>query len=162
MKNRFVISVLVIMMSIGGALFTRAMAFPGGGGDPPGAGQGFDDGHMRPRIAAMAKALNLSDDQVAQIKAIHQEEWQGTQDLRQQLRENRQKLHELAWSGSFDESQVRALAEKQSTVRTELLVHRARVQNKVYNVLTPAQREEAAKMGPGMWQGRGRHGKSCK
>ncbi len=108
MKNRFVISVLVIMMSIGGALFTKAMAAPAAGGNPPATGQGFDGSQMPPRLANMAKALNLTDAQVAQIKAIHQKEWQGTQDLRQQLRQNRQKLHELAWSSTFDEAKVRA------------------------------------------------------
>ncbi len=107
------------------------------------------------RIARMARRLDLTEEQQAQIKAILESERTTAAPLRQQLAESRKKMREAVLAEPFDESAVRTLAESESETRIELEVSRARAKSRIHALLTPEQRELARKSGP--W-GEKRHG----
>ena len=96
----------------------------------------------------MAEKLGLSDAQKEQVSAILKAEKEKTDPLRQQLFENRKQIMEAAVSGKFDEAAVRAIAEKQAPIITELMVSHARAKSEIYALLTPEQRTRAQKLGP--------------
>ncbi|WP_432823964.1 Spy/CpxP family protein refolding chaperone [Trichloromonas sp.] len=123
----------------------------GGAGDGSGGGR---------HLAKMAKVLDLSEAQQAQIQTILAAERAKTEPLRQQMEADREQMRQLVQADSFDEAAVRALASKKAEVGTELMVSRARTQNLIQAQLTPEQRERAEKVRPLMQEqrgGKGRH-----
>lgn len=94
----------------------------------------------------MAKILGLSDEQQEQIRAIHQEERATVEPLRKSLHDQRQQMHAATGAETFDETAVRALAAEQAEIQAELMVERARTENRVQAVLTPEQRELSARI----------------
>lgn len=127
----------------------RLVAVPEGG--PWGRG-GMDPER---RLARMARALDLTEPQREQVKAILASEREKTEPLRRNLAEIREKIRKAALAEPFDEAAVRALAAGQNDTRVELVVSRARVKSQVFSLLTPEQRERAKELRP--W-GKGRHG----
>lgn len=107
------------------------------------------------RVARMARALHLTEEQREQVRAILTSEWEKNAPLRQQLVETREMIREAVETEPFDESTVRALMEGQSKTRVELAVSRARAKSRIYALLTPEQRESARTFGP---SGKRRHG----
>lgn len=93
-------------------------------------------------LRRMAAELNLTEAQQAQIKNILQAEKAKTQPLRQQLRQNR--LAQTSnTTAAFDEAQVRAFADKQAQLMSDLTVERERAKSQIFAVLTPDQRQKA-------------------
>jgi len=90
--------------------------------------------------------LNLTDDQKNQIQAILTDERPNLKPLIQQLRTGRKQLRALGADGTFNEDQVRALANQQSGTMADLIVVRERIKARIFGVLTPDQRTEAEKM----------------
>lgn len=125
------------------------IAVPEGG---PWSRRGMDPGQ---RLARMAKALDLTEAQQEQIRAILTSEREKTEPLRKKLAETREKIRKAVETGPFDEAAVRALAESRNEARVELIVSRARAGSRIFALLTPEQRERARKLRP--W-GAGRHG----
>lgn len=127
-----------------------------GGGGP------FDKGlqrleHMLPRLADF---LDLTADQQARIQAILDQELPAIQILRDQLRDNREAFMEGRDPGQFDEAEVRAFAQSQSSLHVEMAVASGRTKSQVYNVLTPAQQEKLGDLRGLMRDHRGhRHGR---
>jgi len=121
-------------------------------GNPPSKGY-----YGERRFERMAEALGLSEEQKAEIKAIRAEERQACRPLRQQMREDREQLRALVEASRFDEAAVRALAEKQSGARIEMIVSKARMWHRINAVLTPEQREKAKALRPPMGKRGGRH-----
>jgi Spy/CpxP family protein refolding chaperone len=93
-------------------------------------------------LQRMAAKLNLTDAQQAQIKNILQAEKAKTEPLRQQLRQNRM-AQTGNTTGAFDEAQVRAFADKQARLKSDLMVERERAKSQMFAVLTPDQRQKA-------------------
>src|SRR6266496_2023583 len=114
---------------------------PGGqrGGFPgrPG-GPGPGDG-----LGPLARDLNLTDDQKAQIKKITESFEESTKPLRDQLKT----LHESEpdpFSANFDEASVRAAAEARAKVDVELYVSHAKMMSQISTVLTADQKAQLA------------------
>src|SRR4029077_12542113 len=76
---------------------------------------GFFGGHM-------AKALNLTDAQQAQVKSIMQAEKPKMQPLMEQLRADEQQIREAAKVTPFDEAKVTSLAANEAQVRAQMTV----------------------------------------
>ncbi len=146
MKRKIMIGVVVIGMLVGSAYMAAAAGGPGLPGRGDRAGMHLD---------RMAKVLGLSDTQKEQIGAILKAEWDKTEPLRQQLFENRKQIMESTFSGKFDEAAVRAMAEKQAGIETELIVSHAKAKSQIHALLTPEQLSLAEKLGPMMGR---RHG----
>lgn len=87
--------------------------------------------------------LGLSDEQEAQIKAILEAEKPKVQPLIAELAANRKALQQATDNGSFDETQVKTIADKQGDTLAALIVEKERVKTQIYAVLTPEQRAKA-------------------
>lgn len=95
-------------------------------------------GHM---MGFYGKALNLTDDQKTQMKAIMQKEHPTMKPLFQQERQIDQQLRQYV-EGPYDEVKVRALAAQKSQIEVELTVAHARIHSQMYQLLTPDQQSK--------------------
>jgi periplasmic protein CpxP/Spy len=93
-----------------------------------------------------ARALNLTDDQRAQMKSVMAKEKPALKPLFSQMAATRQQLRQLEMSDTFDESKVRELASQQAQTMTELTVQRARIHSELYQILTPEQKTKMTQM----------------
>ncbi|MBP6823412.1 MAG: Spy/CpxP family protein refolding chaperone [Acidobacteria bacterium] len=87
--------------------------------------------------------LGLSDEQEAQIKAILEAEKPKIQPLVAELAANRKALNEATDNGTFNETEVKAIAAKQGETLAALIVEKERVKTQILAVLTPEQRAKA-------------------
>jgi periplasmic protein CpxP/Spy len=93
----------------------------------------------------MTRELNLTEAQQTQIKGILAAEKSKTQPLRKQLHDNRMTASNSV-TGNFDEAQVRAQANQQAQIMSDLMVERARARSQIYAVLTPEQQAKAQQL----------------
>ena len=121
----------------------QMVAVPEGG--PSGGRMGKGSGQ---HFAWLARALDLTDAQKEQVKAILETEREKVAPLRQKLGETREKIRLAVEAMPFDEATVRSLAASQNETRTELIVSRARLQSRIFALLSPEQRERAKKYRP--------------
>ena len=121
----------------------QMVAVPEGG--PSGGRMGKGSGR---HFARLAKALDLTDAQKEQVKAILETEREKVAPLRQTLGETREKIRQAVEAKPFDEAAVRSLAASQNETRTELVVSRARVKSQIFALLSPEQQERAKKFRP--------------
>jgi Spy/CpxP family protein refolding chaperone len=111
-----------------------------------GSAQGWG-GHHHSRMAWMAKELNLTDAQKAQIKTIMQLQRATVRPLMLQLEQNRQAELTATTGGAFDQAKVQALATQRSQIMAQLMVQKAQVRSQIYNtVLTADQKAQADQM----------------
>jgi Spy/CpxP family protein refolding chaperone len=150
MKKSLLLMSLMLATLAGGWTLTPTAA----SADPGRAGheRGFEEGR---HLQRMAVVLDLSDAQQAQIKAILQSERQTVAPLQKSLQASREALRQAAQADTFDEAAVRSIAAGEAATRTELIVARARTQNRIHALLTPAQRAKAEKLRPRHRDGRG-------
>lgn len=102
-------------------------------------GHGHDGGLTRGRLSS---ALGLSDEQKRQIENLSATYRETGRSLYEQLREKRRVLGEATRAGSFDEAQVRSLAQEIATLQAELTVNHAKRTYQTLGVLTPEQRKK--------------------
>jgi Spy/CpxP family protein refolding chaperone len=101
-------------------------------------------GHGQHHMAWMAKELNLTDAQKAQIKSMMQSQHATMQPLMQQMAENRKAMLAATANGAFDQAKVTALANQQAQVMAQLAVQKESMHHQIYTqVLTPDQRTTA-------------------
>jgi Spy/CpxP family protein refolding chaperone len=146
MKKRIIVAVsisaLLIAAIICGVVVKRATAATEKqAGDGP-----FSHPFARVIMARVAHELDLTAAQQSAIKAIITNEFAAARPLFEKMAENRKQMLAATAGGQFDEAQVRALAEQQAQVVTELIVAKERAKAKVYQELTPEQRAKADQM----------------
>ena len=139
--NRKEISVVAV---VGTLLLTLAIAVSGQGpqgrgGPPPGGG--FPGGPGRDGLGPIARDLNLSDEQKAQIQKITESFRENTTALQDQLRTLHDSEPDPLTSG-FDEAAVRAAADARAKVEVELSVARAKMLSQIGAVLTSEQKAQ--------------------
>lgn len=137
--TRFSAAIAVGVLLLGAAVFAFSQKPQG----PPPRGGGFQGGGPRggDGLGPMARDLNLTDDQKAAIKKIHESFEESTRALHEQMRS----LHEKQgdpMSGAFDEAAVRAAAEERAKIQVELEVAHAKMMSQVANVLTAEQKAQ--------------------
>ncbi len=133
--RRIAIGLAVLVLAVGAI---AASAGPQGRHGGPG-GFGFP-------LEYMTDALNLTETQQGQIKAILESEKPNFKALHEQQRNFRKQMDEVTKGGAFDEAKVRSLAQQQSQTFVEMAVSRARVKSKIWSVLTTEQRQKAEQM----------------
>lgn len=106
-------------------------------------GRGFGRHNFREMIA---RELNLTAEQKTQIEQIIESEKTNIKPLVQQLAEHRRQLKALGTDGTFNEAQVRAIAQQQGQTMSEMIVVKERIQSRIFAVLTPEQRTKATQM----------------
>jgi protein CpxP len=140
-----------LIIAIAGALLLTAtaavaVAFSHGHGrwQRPPQGEGFRRGPGRhDGLGPLARDLNLTDDQKAQIKKITDSFEESNKALFDQLRTLHQNEPDPL-SGNFDEAAVRTAAEARAKVQIELEVSRAKMMSQIAGVLTAEQKAQAA------------------
>ncbi len=92
----------------------------------------------------LAKELNLTDAQKAQIKTMAQAQRATVRPLMQQMAQNRLAMLNATASGAFDQAKVQAIANQQSQIMAQLAVQKASFRSQIYNqVLTADQKAKA-------------------
>ena len=147
MKNRIVVLAGVAALFIAATVFAMAQGIPG---HPRGDGHGDMVEHL-------SRALNLTDAQKTQVKAILDAERAATEPGRSQMGEVHKQLQAATVNGQFDEAQVRALAAQASQIMTDQMVEHVRAFTKIFALLTPEQRVKAQELHKAMGAG-GPHG----
>ena len=104
-------------------------------------------GHGQHHMGWMAKQLNLTDAQKAQIKTMMQSQRAATRPLMQQLAENRKALLAATANGAFDQAKVTTIANQQAQLMAQMTVQKESMHHQIYTqVLTPEQRTTADQM----------------
>lgn len=112
--------------------------------EPPGGCRGEDAGGGRGfSLARMARELGLSDEQKSQVRKVLAAERETVGPLLKKLHTARELVAEARDGAKFDEAALRAAAERENGIRTELLVAHARSRSRINAQLTPEQRELA-------------------
>ena len=112
---------------------------PGHGGPDRGGFRGGPGG-----LGPLARDLNLTDEQKAQIKKITDSFEESTKALREQMRSLHDGERDALIGGAFDEAAVRAAAQQRAGVQVELEVAHARMMSQVFSVLTAEQKAQLA------------------
>ncbi len=134
MKTKYLAIALALVIAAGGVTAVWAHARAGGA-------HGMAFGR---HLGWIAHKLDLSDAQKTQIQSMIQAERPNFAPLVKQLAADHQQMLVATRGGSFDEAQVRTLANQQAQTLAELMVIRERVISQVYNtVLTPDQKTKA-------------------
>ena len=106
----------------------------------------------------LQQSLGLTDDQVNQIRAIHQGQRDARRQLWQSLRQAQRDLRQLALSGG-DASALAAKKAELAQLQAQGLDLRIQALQQIGPILTQEQRDKLAQMGPAaMWRGHQRQG----
>jgi len=97
-------------------------------------------------VAFMTDALDLTDAQQTQAKAILDKEKPNFEPLIKQMADGHKQMRALEENATFDEAAVRTLATQQAQTMTELIVTKARVKSELFAILTADQRAKATKI----------------
>lgn len=136
-RNAAVALAAVVFLAMAVTAFSQRPGPPGG---PPPEG-GFPGGPgPRDGLGPIARDLNLSDDQKAQVKKITDSFEAATKGLHDQLRALHKSEPDPLAGGAFDETAVRAAAQARARINVELEVAHARMMSEVFAVLTPDQK----------------------
>jgi len=90
----------------------------------------------------LARELNLSEEQNAQVKAVFDAEHSTVEGLMKKLDDLREQLRAATANGQFDEAQVRTLANQQGQTQADLIVEHERTKAKIYSLLNAEQRSK--------------------
>jgi Spy/CpxP family protein refolding chaperone len=93
-----------------------------------------------PPIEHLAKALNLTDAQVTELKPFLDAERPTVETLMRKIGDLHKQLDDATRDGHFDEAQVRGLATQIAQAEADLTVEHERMRAKLFNMLTPEQR----------------------
>jgi Spy/CpxP family protein refolding chaperone len=105
--------------------------------------RGFMCGHLD--LDHVTQVLNLTDSQKEQARMIFQHAQELAQPIRQELKENREKLTAAA-KVSNSEGDIQKLANEQGRLLGKLIAIRTEASAKFYQMLTPEQRVKADQM----------------
>jgi Spy/CpxP family protein refolding chaperone len=141
-RFRLLIAAMAVLL---GTAIARSQTTSDAPPPPPmhGHGQGYGmEGH---KMGFLAKSLNLTDDQKAQMKTIMEKNHTTLKPLMQQSHQIEQQLRQYV-EGPYDETKVRTLATQKAQIEVELTVAHTRVHNQVYQLLTPDQQAKVKEM----------------
>jgi periplasmic protein CpxP/Spy len=110
-----------------------------------GEGMGYSEGRHDP-LKRLMHHVNLTDAQQSEIKTIIEASRTDTENVRQQLLDNRKAMSDLVTGSDYDIEKVRELADQQAKLRAELSVARIDTMHRTLQVLTAEQQAEIAKM----------------
>ena len=107
-------------------------------------GSGGWRGHRHGGMERIARELNLTDAQKAQIKSMKQAQRTSLRPLMQQMAQNRVAMLNATSGGTFDQAKVQAIANQQAQIMAQLAVQKASLRSQIYNqVLTADQKTKA-------------------
>ena len=101
-------------------------------------GHGF--GGMR--AGGFFKQLNLTEDQKAKIKQIHQTSAERNKPLREELRAKRQELRQAQEGGTFNEALATQKLTEMASLEAKLMGERHKLHQEMLSVLTAEQKAQ--------------------
>ncbi len=87
----------------------------------------------------MDKALDLTDAQKAQVKALHEAQRATMQPIHQQLEAAHKAIEAASSNGNFNEAAIRAIISQNQEAFTQAIVAEAKMKSDFYKILTPEQ-----------------------
>ena len=108
-----------------------------------GAGKHGGRGGMR---GAFLSQLNLTDDQKAKIKQIHQSFGERNKPLREELRAKRQELRQASEGGTFNEALATQKLAEMSGLQAKLMGEQFKLHQETLSVLTAEQKAQLEQM----------------
>lgn len=99
-----------------------------------------------PRVERLARALNLTDAQKTAIRSIRDKHQPEMAQRREAARQAQVALQAALRDAATPEAQLRALHDKASAARFDMMLARRAIHQEVQAVLTPEQREKAAEL----------------
>jgi len=102
--------------------------------------------HGRGMYSAIFRQLNLTDEQKAQMKQIHQSSYERTRSLRQELRAKMQPLWQANQSGTFNEALAKQTLTETAGLRAKLMGEHFKARQEMMAVLTPEQKTKLAQL----------------
>jgi periplasmic protein CpxP/Spy len=140
MKTKLMVVASVIALVLCGAMVVYAQGPEGGAhhgwGGPGQGGMGF-----------MARELNLTDAQKAQVKTIMQANHASMKPIMQQMEQNRAAMLAATANGAYDQAKITALANQQAQLQAAMTIQREAIQHQIYTtVLTADQQAKAEQL----------------
>ena len=140
MKTKLMVVASVISLLLCGAAIVAYAQGPEGmghhGWGGPGGGMGF-----------MARELNLTDAQKAQVKTIMQASHANMKTVMQQMAQNRQALLAATANGAYDPAKITALANQQAQLQAAMTIQHEALQHQIYTqVLSTEQQAKAEQL----------------
>src|SRR5574340_184755 len=113
---------------------------------PPGPGRHHQGqaGDRTGHLDRMAQFLNLTPQQQEQVKAIFDQAKQSATPIQQQLKQGRETMFNAAKAGN--DASVDSAATSQGVLIGQLMAIHAKAMGKVYQLLTPEQKQKAGHM----------------
>ena len=99
-------------------------------------------------IAQMVQSLDLTSEQLEQVKTLDEAERSSSKPYMEKMREADESIKTIIESGSFGEDAVRKLASDASAAMVEMRVISAKTEAAIYQLLTAEQRAKLAKLQP--------------
>ena len=126
------LSLLLISLAIAPAYAKRH-----GSGDP------FDHGGKGPgQIERLKQALDLTPQQETSLKEIHTDSKEKTTTLRGEAEANREAIRDVFDAEILDEPRLRELTSEQAKLRSDLMIEKHAMREKVNQILTPEQQKK--------------------
>jgi Spy/CpxP family protein refolding chaperone len=142
MKTKVLVAVFVMALLVCGAVMVsyaqgpEGMGHGGFGGPGHGPGMGF-----------MARELNLTDAQKAQIKTIMQANHANMKPVMQQMEQNRAALLAATANGAYDAAKIQALVNQQAQLQAAMTMQHEALKHQIYTtVLTADQQAKAEQL----------------
>ena len=148
--KKSIISILAIFL-ISVALGSNIFSQQGRGWAP--YGRGFGPGF---NFAYNYRMLDLSDEQLDQIKEARLEQAEALKPLQEELQDARDEYRKLMWAEEKDLEAINKNIDQQTAVQNKIMKLNAQFRNKLENVLTEDQKNL---LGSGLHPGRGFYGK---
>jgi periplasmic protein CpxP/Spy len=143
MKTKLIAAVSVMALLLCGAAliaYGQAPGSAGMGGHHDMGGPGFGMGFM-------ARELDLTDAQKAQVKTIMQANHASMTTVMQQMAQNRQALLAATANGAYDPAKITALANQQAQLQAAMTIQHEAIQHQIYTqVLTSEQQAKAEQL----------------
>jgi protein CpxP len=94
------------------------------------------------REGGFFRQLNLTDDQKAKMKQIHESFAERNKPLREQLRAKRQELRQASEGGTFNEALATQKLTEMASLEAKLMGERAKLHQETLSVLTAEQKAQ--------------------
>ena len=118
-------------------------------------GRGKHGGWGGMRQGGFFRQLNLTDDQKAKMKQIHESFAERNKPLHEQLRAKRQELRQASEGGTFNEALATQKLTEMASLEAKLMGEQFKLRQETLSVLTP---EQKAQLEQSKAQFKGRHG----
>ena len=96
----------------------------------------------------LARILRLSEAQQSRVRGLFKDDHEESETLMKQLTENRKLLRQKMEATTFNEGEVRALAEKQGQLMARMIITPALLRQNMRTLLTPEQRDLEERIQP--------------